>query len=172
MGKKPWPERSCCLPLKEPFMKRLSPLVCAWVLACLGALPMHTWAQTPKAVIETVEGYFDFVDAQAGTLTAEQIPAADYAKLFILDVRDTGQYAKEHIPGATQIEWRQVFAQRHTLPRDKTILLYCNTSSFAAQVAMALRLDGFENVRVLYGGYTQWKASGGLQAHARAQNRQ
>lgn len=152
-------------------MKRLPHLSCAWTLACLCALAMPTWAQTPKVVIEAVEGYFDFVDAQAGILTAEQIPAADYAKLFILDVRDAGQFQKEHIPGATQIEWRQVFAQRHKLPRDKTILLYCNTSSFAAQVAMALRLDGFENVRVLYGGYNQWKASGGLQAHTKAQHR-
>ena len=36
---------------------------------------------------------------------------------------------------------------------------------------MALRLDGFENVRVLYGGFNQWKASGGLQANARAAKR-
>lgn len=33
---------------------------------------------------------------------------------------------------------------------------------------MALRLDGFENVRMLYGGFNQWKAAGGMDAHARA----
>jgi 3-mercaptopyruvate sulfurtransferase SseA len=49
--------------------------------------------------------------------------------------------------------------------------VYCNTSSFAAQVAMALRMDGFENVRLLYGGYNEWKARGGLEAHARASGR-
>ena len=67
--------------------------------------------------------------------------------------------------------WRpthQVFAQRAKLPRDKTILVYCNTSSFAAQVAMALRMDGIENVRLLYGSYNEWKARGGLEAYARA----
>jgi rhodanese-related sulfurtransferase len=66
------------------------------------------------------------------------------------------------------IERRQVFAQRATLPKDKTILVYCDTSSFAAQVAMALRLDGFENVRLLYGGCNEWKARGGLEPNARA----
>lgn len=63
---------------------------------------------------------------------------------------------------------RQVFAQRAKLPKDKTILVYCNTSSFAAQVAMALRLDGFENVRLLHGGYNEWKVRGGMEANARA----
>ncbi|MGE0671424.1 MAG: rhodanese-like domain-containing protein [Methylibium sp.] len=98
----------------------------------------------------------------------EQIPADDYKKFHVLDVRDAAQFAKDHVPGAVNIEWRQVFAQRARLPKDKDILVYCNTSSFAAQVAMALRLDGFENVRLLYGGYNEWKARGGMDAYARA----
>lgn len=138
----------------------------AWV-AVLG-LHGPVWAQADPATASALEGYFDFVDANAGTLTPAQIPAEDYRQLFVLDVRDAAQFAKEHIPGAVNIEWRQVFAQRAKLPRSKTVLVYCNTSSFAAQVAMALRLDGFENVRVLYGGFNEWKARGGLDAAARA----
>jgi hypothetical protein len=65
---------------------------------------------------------------------AEQIPADDYKKLFVLDVRDAGQFAKDHVPGAVNIEWRKVFAERGKLPKDKTILVYCNTSSFSGQV--------------------------------------
>lgn len=83
-------------------------------------------------------------------------------------MRDAGQFAREHIPGAVNIEWRQVFAQRAKLPKDRTNLVYCNTSSFAAQAAMALRMDGIENVRLLYGGYNEWTARGGLDAYARA----
>ncbi len=121
-------------------------------LACAACLPMAAQAQADKATLNALEGYFDFVDANAGTILPEQIPAEDYKKFFVLDVRDAAQFAKEHVPGAANIEWRQVFAQRAKLPRDKTLLVYCNTSSFAAQVAMALRMDGFENVRLLYGG--------------------
>ena len=99
---------------------------------------------------------------------AEQIPAEDYKKLFVLDVREASQFAKDHIPGAVNIEWRKVFAERAKLPKDKTVLVYCNTSSFSAQVAMALRMDGFENVRILHGGYGEWKARGGTDAFARA----
>lgn len=141
----------------------------ALLISSLGLSAGFALAQSAdKATAEALEGYFDFVDANAGTILAEQIPAADYAKLHILDVRDAAQFAKEHIPGAVNIEWRQVFAQRAKLPKNKTILAYCNTSSLAAQVAMALRLDGFENVRLLYGGFNGWKAAGGMEANARA----
>ncbi len=80
-------------------------------------------AQLNKASAETIESYFDFVDYNGGTLMAEQIPADDCAELFVLDVRDAAQFAKDHIPGAVNIEWRKVFAERSRLPRDKTILV-------------------------------------------------
>lgn len=146
-------------------------MVAHLALCALATLPFATQAQADKATVNALEGYFDFVDANAGTILPEQIPAEDYKKFHVLDVRDAGQFAKEHIPGAVNIEWRQVFAQREKLPRDQTILVYCNTSSFAAQVAMALRMDGFENVRLLYGGFNEWKARGGLRASERAGNK-
>ena len=137
-------------------------------LAAAACLPLAVHAQADKATINALEGYFDFADANSGTIMAEQLAAEDYKKLLVLDVRDATQFAKDHIPGAMNIEWRQVFAQRAKLPKDKTILVYCNTSSFAGQVAMSLRMDGYENVRLLHGGYNEWKASGGMNAQARA----
>ncbi|MBT9465853.1 rhodanese-like domain-containing protein [Hydrogenophaga sp.] len=137
-------------------------------LAAATCLPLAVHAEADKATINALEGYFDFADSNSGTILAEQLAAEDYKKLLVLDVRDAGQFAKDHIPGAMNIEWRQVFAQRSKLPKDKTILVYCNTSSFAGQVAMALRMDGYENVRLLHGGYDEWKAAGGMNAQARA----
>jgi hypothetical protein len=46
---------------------------------------------------------------------AEQIPAEDCRRLYVLDVRDGGQFAANHIPGAVNIEWRKVFAERAKL---------------------------------------------------------
>jgi rhodanese-related sulfurtransferase len=108
------------------------------------------------------------VDANRGTIMAEQIPAEDYKRLLVLDLRDAGRFSNDHIPGAVNIEWRRVFAQRAKQPKDKSIIVYCNTSSFAGQVAMALRMDGFENVRVLHGGSNEWNARGGMDAYAHA----
>jgi rhodanese-related sulfurtransferase len=143
-------------------------LTLALAAAAAACLPLAAHAQADAPTISALEGYFDFADANSGTIMAEQLAPEDYKKLFVLDVRDAAQFAKDHIQGATNIEWRQVFSQRAKLPRDKTILVYCNTSSFAGQVAMALRMDGFENVRMLHGGYNKWKASGGMQASGRA----
>jgi rhodanese-related sulfurtransferase len=140
----------------------------ALALSAAIATPSLAHAQMDKATSEAIETYFDFIDYNGGTIMAEQIPADDYKKLYVLDVRDAGQFAKDHIPGAVNIEWRKVFAERAKLPKDRTILAYCNTSSFSGQVAMALRMAGFENVRILHGGYGEWKARGGMEAHARA----
>ncbi|WP_338416730.1 rhodanese-like domain-containing protein [uncultured Sphaerotilus sp.] len=127
--------------------------------AMLGGMPLLAHAQLDKATTEALETYFEFSDYNSGTIMVEQIPAGDWKKFYLLDVRDAGQFAKEHIPGAVNIEWRKVFAERASLPKDQLILAYCNTGSFAAQSAMALRLAGFENVRLLHGGFGAWKAS-------------
>jgi len=140
----------------------------AMLFALLPMLPLGAHADTDKATTEALESYFDFVDYNSGSITTEQIPADDWKRLHVIDVRDAGQFAKQHIPGALNIEWRRVFAERAQLPKDRTILLYCNTGSFSAQAAMALRLAGFENVRILHGGFAEWQARGGMEAHARA----
>lgn len=146
----------------------LKSLTIALALGAAVATPSLVHAQVDKATTEAIETYFDFIDYNGGTLMAEQIPPEDYRKLYVLDVRDAGQFAKDHIPGAVNIEWRKVFAERARLPKDRTILAYCNTSSFSGQVAMALRMAGFENVRILHGGYGEWKARGGMDAYGRA----
>lgn len=134
----------------------------------LVGLPMVALADTDKATTEALESYFEFIDYNSGTITSEQIPAEDWKKFYVIDVREASQFAKEHIPGAVNIEWRKVFAERAKLPKDKTILAYCNTGSFSAQSAMALRMAGYENVKILHGGFGEWKARGGMDAHARA----
>ena len=64
----------------------------ALTLALVAAtcLPFAVHAQADKATLNAIEGFFDFVDANAGTILPEQIPAEDYKKFFVLDVRDAG----------------------------------------------------------------------------------
>jgi hypothetical protein len=47
------------------------------------------------ATSEAIETYFDFIAYNGGTIMAEQIPPEDYRKLYVLDVRDAGQFAKD-----------------------------------------------------------------------------
>ena len=65
------------------------------------------------------------------------------------------------------IEWRQVFARRSELPKDKPILIYCNTGTLSAQAGFALRIAGYDNLRILQGGMREWQAKGGFEAYER-----
>lgn len=121
-----------------------------------------------KAVIDAMEAYLEFVDYGGATIFPQQIPKDEWKKMFVIDARDPGQYAKGHIPGAVNIEWRQVLAKRNEIPKDKPVLIYCNQGTLSAQAGFALRLAGYENVRILQGGMSEWKAKGGFDAAAKA----
>jgi rhodanese-related sulfurtransferase len=61
-----------------------------------------------------------------------------------------------------------VLAKREHIPKDRMVLIYCNTGSLSAQAGFALRVAGWSNVRILQGGYQEWLAKGGMQANERA----
>lgn len=144
-------------------MKRM---LCTAMIILLAASPAV--ANDKAKLMDELSGYLEFVDYGGGTIFAEQIPKSEYSKMMIIDARDAAQFAKEHIPGAVNIEWRQVLAKSSSIPKDKAVLIYCNTGSLSAQAGFALRVSGWENVKILQGGYAEWKAKGGLDANARA----
>ncbi len=146
-------------------MKKLLTLSLLALSAGLASLPAHA---NDKATIDAMEGYFEFVDYGGATIFPEQIPKDDWKKFFVIDARDKGQFDKGHIPGAVHIEWRQVLAKRNEIPKDKPVLIYCNQGTLSAQAGLALRLAGYENVRILQGGMSEWKAKGGFDAAAKA----
>lgn len=121
-------------------------------------------ADDKAKLIDDMATYLDFADYGGGTIFAEQIAREQYAKMVIIDARNSEQYAKSHIAGAMNIEWRQVLAQSARIPKDRMVLIYCNTGSLSAQAGFALRVAGWENVRILQGGMTEWLAKGGLDA--------
>ena len=143
-----------------------------WALAAITAATLllapaaHADKQTDA--IDVMEGYLEFVDYGGGVIFAEQIPADEWKKMLVIDARDAGQFAKGHIPGAINMDWRQVLAKRNTIPKNKPVLIYCNTGSLSAQAGFALRVAGWDNVRILQGGMEEWKAKGGFDAAAKA----
>ena len=143
-----------------------------WALAAITAATLllapaaHADKQTDA--IDVMEGYLEFVDYGGGVIFAEQIPADEWKKMLVIDARDAGQFAKGHIPGAINMDWRQVLAKRNEIPKNKPVLIYCNTGSLSAQAGFALRVAGWDNLRILQGGMEEWKAKGGFDAAAKA----
>jgi rhodanese-related sulfurtransferase len=128
------------------------------------SVPSVSYAED-KVAISALEAYFDFSEYEGGTILPEQIPAEDWKNIHVVDTRDAEQFQKAHIPGAVNIDWRKVLGQRSKLPGDKMVLLYCNAGTLSSQAAIALRVAGMENVRILQGGFTEWKAKGGFEAN-------
>jgi rhodanese-related sulfurtransferase len=127
----------------------------------------ETHPRLNPAVVDAIAGYMDFSEYDSSLIWPEQIPKEDWKKVFIVDARDAAQYAKEHISGAVNIEWRQAIARRNELPKDRMVVMYCNSGSLSAQAVFALRLLGYDNVKVLQDGIEGWKKKGGFDAHTR-----
>jgi len=119
-------------------------------------------------VVKAMEDYLELADYMGGTIFPRQIAREDWKDYYVIDARDAEQYKKEHIPGAVNIDWRQVLARRNEFPKGKMVLLYCNSGTLSAQGAFALKVAGVENVLVLQGGFNQWKEEGGFDASRRA----
>lgn len=139
-----------------------------WTALIISLVALPALSQDKAKLMDELSGYLEFVDYGGGTIFAEQIPKNEYAKMMVIDARDAAQYAKEHIPGAVNIEWRQVIAKSDDIPKNKPVLIYCNTGSLSAQAGFALRVSGWENVRILQGGFSEWQSKGGLDANAKA----
>jgi hydroxyacylglutathione hydrolase len=75
---------------------------------------------------------------------------------FVLDVRAKSEYEAGHIPGATQLHGGRVMWHLDKLPRDRRIVVHCQTGTRSAVLASALRAAGFGDVVELEGSYEGW----------------
>ncbi len=139
------------------------------LLAGVSFLAVPAWSAENPVVVNALSEYMDFNEYGSSLIRPEQIPKDDWNKVFIVDARDAAQFEKEHIPGAVNIEWRQAVARRAELPKDRMVVMYCNSGSLSAQAVFALRLLGHDNVKVLQDGIEGWKAKGGFDANRRSQ---
>jgi rhodanese-related sulfurtransferase len=142
------------------------PLLAACTALALFASPLQADDSSPLA--EAIEEYLELTEYGSSIILPEQIPAEDWPNILVIDARDAAQFEADHIPGAVNIEWREVVARRDEIPRDQPVIIYCNTGSLSAQAGFALRLLGWDNVRILQDGLVGWKAKGGFEANQRA----
>lgn len=129
----------------------------------------------------------DFTPAQNASVIATAQWISAHLKdpgVKLLDTRSPAEFSGEkvvgarggHIPGAVNIEWTRVissgeiktflhaaeleklFAQAQ-VARDHEVVTYCQAGVRAAAVYFALRLLGFERVRVYDGSWQDWSSA-------------
>ena len=128
----------------------------AWIVIA-GAMVMSLdVAASDDASVEAMQEYMDFANYEAGIIVPEQISENVFRSVLFVDTRDAEQFDAGTVPGAVNIEWRQVLARRDEIPTDRQVILFCNTGSLSAQAAFALRVAGMDNVLVLQTGLRGW----------------
>ena len=98
---------------------------------------------------------------QFETTPYELSSALEKKSVFLVDVRDSESYKKEHITGSMNIPFADIVSNLSKLPKDKTIVLYCCniTCALAPKAALMLAEKGFK-VQELVGGIAEWKSKG------------
>jgi rhodanese-related sulfurtransferase len=132
-------------------------------------LPSYGANAEDNPAIEAMQEYLDFAEYSEGSISTEQLASIDSEEIFFVDTRNKGQYDEGHIPGAVNIEWREILARRDEIPVDKPVVLYCETGLLSSKAHFALKVAGRENIKVLWGGYLMWSARQSFQ-EAQEQN--
>jgi rhodanese-related sulfurtransferase len=81
--------------------------------------------------------------------------------IIILDVRAPMNwlFSTSKIKGAIREDPRDVKAWESKYPKDKKLVLYCQTDVTSSGVAREMASAGFERLYVLKGGWSEWSSS-------------
>ena len=132
------------------FLSRLS-------AALLGVALLAGSAAAESPAVKAMQDYMEFAPYEAGIIVPQQLTKEIFDGVVFIDTRNAAQFAAGSIPGARNIEWREVLGRINEIPTDKKVILFCNTGSLSAQAAFALRVAGRDNVLLLQTGLDGWK---------------
>ncbi|WP_349826921.1 MBL fold metallo-hydrolase [Brevibacterium litoralis] len=116
--------------------------------------------------IDSVTGYISSLDGLALTppevIEPEDLDAALTDGGLLLDVRNSSEYTRGHLPGAVNLSGGRVMWHLHDLPTPgtETLYTYCQAGLRNAVVSSALRRAGHEVVEIK-GSYSAWAALDG-----------
>jgi rhodanese-related sulfurtransferase len=95
---------------------------------------------------------------------AEDLWAAAEAVFF--DARGAGPYGEGHVPRARNLpateSGQKLPADFMELPQERTLVVYCEGGDCQSSLLLAKRLhdEGFKDIRVMTGGWEEWKKAG------------
>ncbi len=76
-------------------------------------------------------------------------------EFIIVDVRTPREYRSGHIPGAVNIDHREINSQPPEVDKDTLIVTYCRSGARASRALATLERLGFDNV-INFGGVSSW----------------
>ncbi|MGH7509160.1 MAG: MBL fold metallo-hydrolase [Gemmatimonadales bacterium] len=127
--------------------------------------------------LERIAGYFgiEALEAWRGsegqlqtipTLEIEAVAARlRSGESLALDVRSEGEWKSGHLPGSLNLPVACLDQRRGEIPRDRPLIVHCQTGRRAAIAASLLRAHGFTDLSLFSGGFAEWSAAGLATSH-------
>ena len=85
--------------------------------------------------------------------------AREQSGATVVDVREPGEYAAGHVPGATLIPMGQLSSRLGELDKSRAVYLVCASGNRSAAMTDLLRAAGYDAYSVS-GGTSSWARSG------------
>ena len=86
------------------------------------------------------------------------VQTAISANAIIIDVRKTEDFRKGHIPMAIHLPMEKIEGGRITLPKNKTLIVYCETGGASMKAARILDDKGYQVINCV-GGIKDYEGS-------------
>jgi len=79
----------------------------------------------------------------------------------VLDVRGKSEYDVRHVPGAQNVAHTRLYLRRDEVPKDKPVMVHCNSGGRSAAAASLLERYGYDVIDVddLFGSYKETEAA-------------
>lgn len=78
------------------------------------------------------------------------------SKHIVVDVREPVEYKRGFIKGAVNIPLSQLERRLAEIPKDNTVLLYCQSGMRSKNAAKVLSRSGYSSIAHLHGGVSVW----------------
>jgi len=84
----------------------------------------------------------------------------DLQQVILVDVRESGEYATEHILGSVSIPLSTFDQNLIENTGEKPLVICCQSGMRSSRASQKLLENGYEHVMQLKGGLSSWKAAG------------
>ncbi len=81
-------------------------------------------------------------------------------QVTLLDVRSEGEWTAGHLSGSLNVPLGELDDRLGEIPRNRPIVVHCQTGSRASIAVSLLRARGYGDVRLYPGGFADWLAGG------------
>lgn len=147
---------------KGGLMKKCHLLVIMLIVFVVGSSAFAGSEQDNEIIRSTADIFLSGMPDSSYLISADDLLQrlqSGKGDFLIVDVRDREErYKAGHIPGAIYINFRDVAKPENLakLPKDKDIILYCNTGHEENKALTVLRMLGYKAYALKF-GYVAWK---------------